>query len=111
MEHTGILTLSQPAPLPSLASDGTFQLTLHAVDRLSPRQSESWMVVFSGEAAKEFWATHCMQLKPGQPIRIWSEFVMAMANPLPYIYAKCSNVLFVPTGKKAAALLAEMDAA
>lgn len=111
MEHTGILTLTNPAPLASTAHDGTFQLTLHAVNRLNSRQSESWMVVYVGDAAKEFWATHRMELNAGQPIRIWSEYVMAMANPLPYLYAKCTTVWVVPRAAKAAALLAEMDAA
>ena len=111
MEHTGILILTNPLPQASTAYDGTFQLTLHAVNRLNARQSESWLVVFSGDEAKEFWATHHLDLIAGQPIRVWSEHVMAMANPLPYLYAKCASVWLVPRAAKAAALLAEMDAA
>jgi hypothetical protein len=110
MEHNGILFLSKTRPQVSKAADGTFQLTLHALDRLNPHQVEAWTLLVSGQMAAEFWAAHQHQLTAGQPIRIWSEHVRAMANPLPYIYAKCSSIWLAPRAQQAAQLLAEMDA-
>jgi hypothetical protein len=70
MQGTGILYLSKAAPVVSTAADGSFVLTLMAVDRIGPHQVEPWCLTFTGLQAKLFWAVHQATLQPGQPLRV-----------------------------------------
>lgn len=70
MQATGLLFLNKTRPLATTAADGTFQLTLFAIDRIGPHRIEPWAVRWTGPAAQSFWQAHRQQLSPGAAIRV-----------------------------------------
>ena len=55
MLATGTLYLTSHAPVATRALDGTFTLSIRAVDRIGTNHLEPWIVTWSGMAAESFW--------------------------------------------------------
>lgn len=70
MQATGILFIGNTRPLASTAADGTFQLTLLAMDRIAPHKVEPWRITWAGPQAQAFWEQHQAALQSGQPISV-----------------------------------------
>ena len=98
MQATGLLFLNKTRPLATTAADGTFQLTLFAIDRIGPHRIEPWAVRWTGPAAQAFWQAHRQQLTPGTPIRVTtSRFRSFVQRGLqPEIHASADLVELAP---------------
>lgn len=83
MQATGTLFLSKTPPLATVATDGTFNLTMLAYDRLGPLKVEAWRVIFAGPVAQAFWKAYKDNLKPGAAIYVELESIRCVAQPLP----------------------------
>lgn len=75
MNAYGLLFMSRTRPVATTAADGTFQLTLLAMDRIEIHHVEPWRVTWAGEEARAFWNTNHNALTPGQPLRVLATHV------------------------------------
>jgi hypothetical protein len=91
---SGTLYLGRTRPATQRAADGTFALQLFAYDRLNPAQAEPWVVLWSGEAARAFWADHAAALIPGAAIRVQAARLRAhvVGRTMPEIHAVAGGV-------------------
>lgn len=81
MRASGVLFLAKTKPLATVASDGTFVLTLLAFDRFSALGVEPWRITWPGPEASAFWEAHGHTvLKPGQPIDVQLERIRTFTN-------------------------------
>ena len=55
MLGTGTLYLTNHAPVAARALDGTFTLSIRAIDRIGTNHLEPWIITWSGMAAESFW--------------------------------------------------------
>jgi hypothetical protein len=56
---------NKTAPVATLASDGTFVLTLLAYAPIYADIKDAWCLIFTGLAARDFWQRHANDLVPG----------------------------------------------
>lgn len=108
---TGTLYMSKTRPLASTAADGTFQLTLLAMDRIGPHKVEPWHLTWSGPEAKEFWLAHQHELKPGQPLHFCATGVQSFARKgwAPETHARVQSCALAPHRVMAGTALPPID--
>ena len=70
MKATGTLFLSRSHPLVQKNATGEFMLTLCTVNRIAPKQTEAWRLVWSGPAAQAFFNAHKSCLTPGAVMHV-----------------------------------------
>ena len=85
LQATGTVFLGHAKPVASLAKDGSFQLTLRAMDRFTHHGhgrsiTESWLLLYSGPAAQLWWQAHQTQLQPGQPLHVRLSRIRALQS-------------------------------
>lgn len=80
MTAHGLLFLGKTRPLVTTAADGTFAVTLLAVDRLGPHQVEPWRITWSGPDAAQFWQERASAMQPGQPLAVELERIRTFTN-------------------------------
>ena len=80
MTAHGTLTIGKEPPLGTVASDGTFVLTLLAKDEISPTQVIWWRLVWCGLNAKLFYAINQADLLPDTQIDIAAHRVWPLGN-------------------------------
>ena len=80
MQAHGTLYLSNCAPLVTRALDGTFTMTLRAVDRIDAMQMESWRITWCGMAAESFWLANKGDLNTNQALQVTLERVRSFTN-------------------------------
>jgi len=68
--HIGRLFMGKQRPQCGYAANGVFGLTLLAVDRIGPHQTESYLLTWCGPEAQAFWAAHRMELVPGAALAV-----------------------------------------
>ncbi|MFZ2309624.1 MAG: hypothetical protein WAW73_09415 [Rhodoferax sp.] len=99
MNATGMLFLANARPVTTTAADGTFTLTLRAMDRIGPHQVEPWLITWPGDAARAFWAAHASQMRPGQPITVQARCVRPWSigrHLAPEIHAQATHIELAP---------------
>lgn len=70
MHATGTVYLGAVKPQATTAADGTFNLTLQAVDCQGAHQSEGWLLTWAGADAQAWHRQHASQLTTGAALRI-----------------------------------------
>jgi hypothetical protein len=80
MTAHGTLTIGKELPLGTVASDGTFVLTLLAKDEISQSQVIWWRLVWCGLNAKLFYVINKADLLPGTQIDITALRVWPLGN-------------------------------
>jgi len=68
--HIGRLFMGKQRPQCGYAANGVFGLTLLAVDRIGPHQTESYLLSWNGPEACAFWASHRFDLVPGAALAV-----------------------------------------
>lgn len=98
MKASGTLFLGRTRPGVQRATDGTFALQLHALDRIGTHQVEPWVVIWSGAEAQAFWQAHQHQLLPGAALRVEVLRMRShvVGRALPEIHAVASDVQLLP---------------
>lgn len=99
MRAAGMLFVANARPAPHTAADGTFTLTLRAMDRIGPHQVEAWLITWSGDSARAFWAANAAQLKPGQPITVQARNIRPWSQGrhlAPEIHAHADSIALAP---------------
>ena len=100
MRATGTLYLARTAPLATHAQDGTFALTLLAMDRIGAHQVEPWRITYTGLGALLFWSTYQADLIAGQPIEVELDHVRTFSNGArggaPETHARVQRIALVP---------------
>lgn len=110
MRATGILFMSNTAPVGATAADGTFCVTLLAMDRIGPHQVEPWRITWVGRDAYEFWCGLVHDLKPGQPISVELERIRTFTNGRnggPEIHAVATSIRLAPHARANIHLVAQ----
>ncbi|MDR2325468.1 MAG: hypothetical protein LBE51_08735 [Acidovorax sp.] len=101
MRHTGMLFLSRQRPHAAPARCGTFQLQLHAYDRIGPHQAEPWRVTWVGPEAQHFWQQHETELLPGTALMVELEAARAHSMhtrpPMAELQARVIHMALVPS--------------
>lgn len=94
----GIFYMSRHRPATSMAGDGTFAVTLHVYDRTDPRHVTPWRVVYSGEAARAWFAQHSDAAVPGAALYIEAQDIQAHVTRglAPEVIAHAATVQIVP---------------
>ena len=95
----GPLYLAKTAPLATTASDGTFALTLLAMDRIAAHQVEPYRINFTGPQAFLFWEAHGPELVPGTPINVRLQHLRTFTNGrngAPEIHANAERIDLLP---------------
>jgi hypothetical protein len=70
MKTTGTLFLSRSHPLVQKNAKGEFMLTLCTVNRIAPKQTEAWRLVWTGPNAETFYTEHKAALTPGAVLQV-----------------------------------------
>lgn len=105
MRAEGLLFMSRTRPIAGPAADGTFQITLLAMDRMRPNQVEPWpnqvepwRITWAGEEAREFWSTCQTALTPGQPLRVVAQNLQGFSarHIAPEIHAHAISIQLAP---------------
>lgn len=79
MKASGLLFMSRSPVRLTRDSRGVPQLTLRLVHRIANRQTEAWTLVWSGQAAADFFAHHGEALTAGQPLHVTASHLRAHA--------------------------------
>lgn len=105
MTAQGLLFLGKTRPLVTTAADGTFQVTLLAVDRLGPHQVEPWRITWAGAQAQAFWADRSSAMQPGQPLTVELERIRTFTNGrnAPEFHAAVRALDLAPVARRSAA--------
>lgn len=98
MKAEGLLFMSRTRPIAGPAADGTFQITLLAMDRMRPNQVEPWRITWAGEDARAFWNTCHAALTPGQPLRVVAQNLQGFSarHLAPEIHAHAVSIQLAP---------------
>lgn len=101
MQATGILFIGNTRPLANTAADGTFQLTLLAMDRIAPHKVEPWRITWAGPQALAFWEQHQAALQSGQPINVQAQGIRTFTTagrfgPLTETHANVTALALAP---------------
>lgn len=95
----GPLYLAKTAPLATTAADGTFNLTLLAMDRIAAHQVEPYRITYTGPWAFLFWEAHGPELTPGTPISVKLQQLRTFTNGrngAPEIHARAEHIDVLP---------------
>ena len=96
---SGPLYLSKTEPLATTAADGTFALTILAMDRIAAHQVEPYRISYSGAQAFLFWEAHGTELVPGTPISVRLQHLRTFTNGrngAPEIHARAEHIDLLP---------------
>ena len=99
MQASGLLFLGKTKPLAKKAADGQFAVTLLAIDKIAPLQAEAWQLIYTGQAAQEFWVKHGQSLKAGQPLQITAKRLRTHTTGRfgsPEIHAQAEHIELAP---------------
>jgi len=80
MNTTGTLFLSNTKPLTTVATDGTFALTLLAFDRQGPHTVEPYRITWAGPAAQQFHQVSAASLTPGRALVVHLHRLRSFVN-------------------------------
>jgi len=69
LTHTGTLHLSHQRPIGTTARDGSFTLTLLAIDRAAA-WPQPYLLPWHGPQARAFWAMHAAELTPRAELQV-----------------------------------------
>lgn len=75
MKTTGTLFMSRSHPLAQKNAKGEFMLTLCTVNRIAPKQTEAWRLVWTGPEAEAFYNDHKHGLTPGAVLHVEAQDV------------------------------------
>lgn len=67
---TGIVYLGKQRPQTSIGADGTWSVTLRVVDRTGVHERTPWLLVFSGEPARAWWALEGHMAEAGDGLQV-----------------------------------------
>jgi hypothetical protein len=67
---SGLFFMARTRPQASTAGNGAFVVQWLAYDRQAPHKTIPWRFVWSGAAARAWWAVHADRLAPGTPIEV-----------------------------------------
>lgn len=80
MQAAGTLYLSAKAPVVTYAADGTFVLTILAIDQCSADLETPWLLTWCGAEAQVFHAFNKQYLTESQPINVRVTQVKTFCN-------------------------------
>jgi hypothetical protein len=80
MNAAGTLYLSAEAPIATIAKDGTFVLTLLAIDQFSENLETPWRITWCGSEAAMFWDFSQAYLTENQPLNVRAVDIKTFCN-------------------------------
>lgn len=70
LQHSGFCHLSKAAPVVRTAANGEWTVSMRVYDRIGPRQVEPWLIIFSGDKAREWWEREGKTMAAGDTLRV-----------------------------------------
>lgn len=93
------LYLAREKPLATWSADGTFQLQMLAFDAIDSYRREAWRLLWTGQAAFDWWANTGQHLQPGAALRVQATRIRPhMAARGPEIHATVTSLDVAPSG-------------
>lgn len=73
LQATGTVFLTKQRPQTGVSDDGTYTVSLRVIDRVGVHERTPWILLFSGDAARAWWALEGHMAEAGDGLEVTLE--------------------------------------
>lgn len=73
LQATGTVFMTKQRPQTSVAEDGTYTVSLRVIDPVGTHERTPWVLLFSGDAARNWWAAEGHMAEAGDGLEVTLE--------------------------------------